>query len=150
MAQMNNSVMKLTSTTNMSKKMQICQNNLKLFGSFFSNGFGEVIQRSFGIWHTKCFPKETPPNLEELEDLCKKLGFKASTKAIGRITNLKIDNNEVDSKMHRNSTAEETPVEFQMFNATKVVTHTKFAAVKINDAFTIHLRSSKPLAKLVS
>jgi hypothetical protein len=119
---------------------------------FFSNGFGEVIQRSFGIWHTKCFSKETPPNLEELEDLCKKLGFKASTKAIGRITNPKIDSkiNEVDSKMPRNMTAEGTPIEFQMFNATKVVTYTKFAAVKINDAFTIHLRPSKPLAKLVS
>jgi hypothetical protein len=119
---------------------------------FFSNGFGEVIQRSFGIWHTNCFPKEIPSNLEELEDLCKKLGFKACTKVIGRITNLKIDSkiNEVDSKIPRSLTAEGTPIEFQMFNATKVVTYTKFAAVKINDAFTIHLRPSKPLAELVS
>lgn len=124
-----------------------------LFTNFFpklrySNGFGEVMQRSFGIWHTKCFPKETPPTLEELEDLCKKLGFKNSAKAIGRITNLKIDSrlNELDSK----NSSDGIPVEFQMFNATKVVTYTRFAAVKINDGFTVHLRPSKPLAKLVS
>lgn len=103
------------------------------------------MQRSFGIWHTKCFPKSSPPTLEELEDLCKKLGFKTSTKAIGRITNLKMD-----SKLSASATSDGIPVEFQMNNATKIVTYTKFAPVKINEGFTIHLRPSKPLAKLVS
>lgn len=57
--------------------------------------------------------------------------------------------NEHDSIISANST-NEIPVEFQMFNATKVVKFTKFAAVKVNDGFTVHLRPSKPLVKLVS
>lgn len=40
-------------------------------------------------------------------------------------------------------------VEFKSIDATKVVPYTKFSAVKINDEFTVHLRPSKPLAKLV-
>ena len=101
--------------------------------------------RSFGIWHTKCFPKETPPTQDELEDLCKKLGFSNTSKAIGRVTSLKGFSNE---------TAINEPgvvsVTFNSQNATKVVPFSKFSAVKLNDGFTVHLRPSKPLAKLES
>ena len=66
-----------------------------------------------------------------------------------------------DSKIHRkqseksstskdNSNSSKTNVEFKTFNATKVIAYSKFSAVKINDGFTVHLRPSKPLAKLVS
>lgn len=94
------------------------------------------MQRSFGIWHTKCFPKSSPPTQEELEDLCKQLGHQDTSNAKGRV------------KISNPNAAE--LVEFESFNATKVVPFSKFSAVKINDEFTVHLRPSKPLAKLVS
>lgn len=99
------------------------------------------MERSFGIWHTKCFPKATPPTQEEIEDLCKKLGIDSPINAVGRVMN---------SKPNKNSTSVDVPIEFQMFNATKVVTYSKFSAVQLNDGFTVHLRPSKPIAKLVS
>lgn len=114
-----------------------------------SYGHGEVMERSFGIWHTKCFPKAAPPTQEELEDLCMKLGFHNTTNAIGKISNSTFVT-KLDPKLSSdNATFEGTPIKFQMFNATKVVPYTKFSAVKLNDGFTVHLRPSKPLAKLV-
>lgn len=41
------------------------------------------------------------------------------------------------------------PIQFQSFNATKVILHSKFAATKINDGFTVHLKTDKPLGKIV-
>lgn len=110
-----------------------------------SNGFGEVMERSFGIWHVKCFPKESPPSQDELENLCKRLGFKETKNVVGKV----IDES-VRSKNINSASNETIPVEFQMFNATKVIPITKFSAVKINEGFSVHLRPSKPLAKLVS
>jgi hypothetical protein len=103
------------------------------------------MQRSFGIWHTKCFPKisdkNTAPTISELEALCVKLGFKANSKAISRIMNPEIK---------QNPKASETLVEFHSLNATKVVAVSKFSPVKVNDDFTVHIRPSRPFAKLVS
>lgn len=113
---------------------------------FFRNNYGEVLERSFGIWHTKCFPKATQPTQEELEDLCKKLGFRKTSNAMGKVINF---NNSTDSNSN-NSDIKEIPVKFQMHNATKVVAYTKFSAVKLNKGFTAHIRSGKPLAKLVT
>lgn len=100
------------------------------------------MEKTFGIWHTKCFPKETPPTQEELEALCKKLGFKDTTKVSARVTG-----SQVSEKS--NPAIEEISVEFKSFNATKVLPYSKFSAVQINDGFTVHLRPSQPLAKLV-
>lgn len=94
------------------------------------------MEQSFGIWHTRCFPKETPPTIEELERLCIKLGFKAGSKAIGRITNTSANLRSKNS--------------VESFNATKVAAFAKFAPVKVNEDFTVHLRPSRPLAQLVS
>lgn len=109
------------------------------------------MERSFGIWHTKCFPKSTPPSQQELEDLCKKLGFKNITEAIGRIANLNLNINlNTTLSSGKVTGTEEFPVKFETVNATKVVAYTKFSAVQLNDGFTVHLRPNKPLAKLVS
>ena len=104
------------------------------------------MQRSFGIWHTKCFPKtsdkNTAPTISELEDLCVKLGFKANSKAISRIMNPEIQ---------QNAKASQSLVEFKSsLNATKVIALSKFSPVKVNDDFTIHIRPSRPFAKLMS
>lgn len=107
------------------------------------------MQRSFGFWHTKCFPKSTPPSQEELENLCKELGFDNVTNVVGRITNSNKPFENLESKNPSNNSTV-IPVEFQMNNATKVVAYSKFSAVKLNDGFTVHLRPSKPIAKLVT
>lgn len=112
----------------------------KYFFFSFSDGFGEVMQNSFGIWHTKCFPKAAPPTQEQLEYLCKQLGFGNVARAESRITNPA--ENERQSK-------DDVQVEFHSINATKVVFYSKFSAVKVNDDFTVHLRPSQPLATLV-
>jgi hypothetical protein len=104
------------------------------------------MQRSFGIWHTKCFPKATPPNQEELEDLCKKLGFHDELNVVGRAINS--NNQEVQKSL--NAEVKLMPVEFESLNATKVIAYAKFSPVKVNEGFTVHLKPSKPLAKLVS
>lgn len=120
---------------------------------FLSHGYGEIMERSFGIWHTKCFPKSSPPTQEELELLCKRLGFKDTAIAVGRIMTSEQQMKTNDSQAHvpsSGSPLEDIPVEFKTLNATKVIPYSKFSAVKINDGFTVHLRPSKPLAKLVS
>lgn len=99
------------------------------------------MQKSYGIWHTKCFPKATPPNQDELEYLCKQLGWGNIARAESRITN--------PAENERQSSNDNTQVEFHSINATKVVIYSKFSAVKVNEGFTVHLRPSKPLATLV-
>ncbi|CRK92869.1 CLUMA_CG006281, isoform A [Clunio marinus] len=111
------------------------------------DSFGEVMERTYGIWHTKCFPKATPPSQQELEDLCKKLGFKNHPDAMARVIN---ENNTNFASSYNNSTVDNIEVTFKNFTATKIIAYTKFSPVQLNDKFTVHLRPSKPLAKLVS
>lgn len=129
-------------TTNRSKlrKLIKTKNFFKYFNS--SDGYGEVLEKSFGIWHTKCFPKTTAPTRDELEMLCKKLGVTDVTKADARVKNPK-------PRTPTKSKSDEIPIEFTMFNATKVVPYSKFSPVKVNEGFEIHLKPNKPLAKLV-
>lgn len=110
--------------------------------------FGEVMERSFGIWHTKCYPKKTLPSVEEMKDLCKKLGFDNVIYAQVRIVGTKTELAGKD--WQTNNATEIIPIPFKVLNATKVIPFTKFSAVKLNDGFTVHLRPSKPLAKLVT
>lgn len=92
-----------------------------------TDGFGEVMARSFGVWYSECFPKSSEPDFDTIgKNLCN------SSKFTARIIN-------------RNDTqlpAENSP-------AIKVVSETKFSAVQINDGFTVHLRTDKPLTKVV-
>lgn len=39
------------------------------------DGYGQVIEQTFGIWHTKCFPKEHVPNDADVAELCVELGY---------------------------------------------------------------------------
>jgi len=100
----------------------------------FRKSFGEVMERSFGIWHTKCFPKHSPPFKQEVINLCKELGYHNTTEPESRIAEA------------RNA----TKVEFESANATKVILYTKFFPVKINKEFSVHLKPSKPVAKMIS
>lgn len=51
----------------------------------FSDGYAQVIQQSYGVWHTKCFPKPNEPTEDEISDICRKVGYTDLHKARGRI-----------------------------------------------------------------
>lgn len=40
-----------------------------------ADGFYEVMQQEFGVWHTKCFPKSKPPTQEDLIEICRTMGY---------------------------------------------------------------------------
>lgn len=53
--------------------------------TIYSDGYARVIQQSYGIWHTKCFPKPNEPSQEEIADICHKVGYQQLHKSQGRI-----------------------------------------------------------------
>lgn len=40
-----------------------------------NDGYYEIMQQEFGVWHTKCFPKSKPPTEIDLFEVCRKLGY---------------------------------------------------------------------------
>lgn len=39
------------------------------------DGYGQVIEQTFGIWHTKCFPTTHEPTTADVAQLCVELGY---------------------------------------------------------------------------
>lgn len=54
-----------------------------------SDGYYEVMQQEFGIWHTKCFPRSKPPTQTDLVEICRKMGYidPVTPKARARLEN---------------------------------------------------------------
>lgn len=99
-----------------------------------------------GLWHTKCFPKTSPPTQSEIENICEQLNLKSRNfqpqARLKTSTNTTMSEKEENKNLH---------VEFQEAkNATKVVLFSKFSPTKVSDDFTTHLKTDKPLAKVVS
>lgn len=77
--------------------------------------------------------------------LCRELGFNNSVNSQAIIKgdiNAKVDEKSPNIKFF--------PVEFHSSNATKVVLYSKFSPTIINEAFTIHMKTDKPLGKIVA
>lgn len=74
--------------------------------------------------------------------LCKELGFKNDGKSQAII--------KADVNAKKDGNIKFIPVEFQSSNATKVVLYSKFSPTTINEAFTIHMKTDKPLGKIVA
>ncbi|CAL7938816.1 unnamed protein product [Xylocopa violacea] len=49
--------------------------------SYYSNGSGEVLRRSYGVWHSECFPSPLSSDVDA-ENLCKSMGYSS-----GNLTN---------------------------------------------------------------
>lgn len=102
-----------------------------------SSDYAQVIEQSFGIWHTKCFPRNQPPNTTEIADICKQLGYKTIKKPDFRFIEdedgKKTEAN-VNSKKYRESTKAEIV--------------SKFSAVRLN-SMTVFVKPSRPIARLV-
>lgn len=61
----------------------------------FSDSSGEMIRRSYGVWHTECFSSPVSPELAS--DLCKSMGYSSGNVindavATDQPTILKLDN----------------------------------------------------------
>lgn len=102
------------------------QNN----GARNANGFGEVMQQTFGLWHSKCYNKTTPPNREEMLQLCQTLGYKERTRVDVRI--LKEDEEDPDRS-----------------KPMKPVINSVYSDISLNKNLRFLLKPSQPVAKLV-
>jgi hypothetical protein len=98
-----------------------------------------------GLWHSKCYPKSSEPTQDDVDEICKQLGFTEVKKPQAKLRGLA-----EDIKQDKPTSIPFVPVEFHSSNATKVILHSKFAPTKINDGFTVHLKTDKPLGKIVS
>lgn len=52
---------------------------------YSNDGYAQVIEQSYGIWHTKCFPRSNPPDQNEIQDICKQLGYLNTSKVNFRV-----------------------------------------------------------------
>lgn len=97
--------------------------------------YAQVVEQSFGIWHTKCFPRNRPPNTTEIGDICKQLGYVPLKKPDFRIIEEDSDDDKVvETGKYRESTKAEIV--------------SKFSAVRL-DNFTVFVKPSRPIARLV-
>ena len=92
------------------------------------------MQQTYGVWHTKCFPKPNPPTQSELEAICRRIGYTDVTK---------VEQNLIPA-------AKNGTFEYFWQNATKSMTENKFAPIRLNEYFTVQMKVSQPIAKLVS
>lgn len=51
----------------------------------YSDGYRQVIEQTYGVWHTKCYPKPHHPSDEEIRDICIKVGYHNASNATGRV-----------------------------------------------------------------
>lgn len=86
----------------------------------YSAGSGEVIRRSYGVWHTECFSNPVTTE-EESSNLCKTMGYVSGT-------------------VKNDVTITEEP---------RVLERDDFYVVKMHNWFWMTLRNDKPLITLV-
>ncbi|XP_058836544.1 serine protease nudel [Topomyia yanbarensis] len=104
--------------------------------------YGEVMQQTFGVWHSKCFPKNVKYDDLAIKEICRSIGYRKIPKVYGR-------------KMLQESrlrTANNTgnPVDRLRKTATKAVVLNKFSKVVINDKQSFFMKPSRPMFRLVN
>ncbi|KAH8305277.1 hypothetical protein KR018_010024, partial [Drosophila ironensis] len=113
--------------------------------------YGQVIEQTYGIWHTKCFPKSSPPQVDEVREICKKLGYnpyrQPSYRLIDDEENKAVHTYEL-ADMRGRSFSNETLVG-KYRDSTKAMIVSKFSPLQLNDRLTLFLKSSRPIAELV-
>lgn len=116
---------------------------------------GQVIEQHYGIWHTKCYPRENPPDLTEVQRLCRLMGYNGRSRPTFRIIDDSLRNNrnllQSFAQIFSGTASSYIPLattlrKYQI--PTKAVILTKFSPVDINK-FRILIRPSRPLAELV-
>ncbi|XP_018802271.1 PREDICTED: serine protease nudel [Bactrocera latifrons] len=115
--------------------------------------FGQVIEQSYGVWHTKCFPRNSPPDLKEVRQICKKLGFspykQPSYRIIDDAVKQVVATNEWPDQRGRSfGDDEESPLAERYRSATKAVVVSKFSPLSLNEELTLFLKPSRPIAEV--
>lgn len=101
---------------------------------FYQRGdYGELVQRSYGIWHTKCYSKAFAPSQTELLQLCQAIGIRTA-----------IDGARIDVRI-----IDETLPDPARLSASLAVQDSGYHSVMLNNRTTFYMRPSRPLVKLV-
>ncbi|KAH8418283.1 hypothetical protein KR222_011544, partial [Zaprionus bogoriensis] len=113
--------------------------------------YGQVIEQSYGIWHTKCFPKSTPPSVAEVREICRKLGFnpdrQPSYRLIDDAANEAVHTYEWADRRGRSFSNDTLVGKYR--DSTKALIISKFSPLQLNDRLTLFLKPSRPIAELV-
>ncbi|XP_063702432.1 serine protease nudel [Culicoides brevitarsis] len=119
-----------------------------------SDGYYEVMQQEFGVWHTKCFPKSKPPTQTDLIEICRKMGYidPKYPKARARVDNetvMAILPNSDNSQMEFVREERKLNTTHDLAPATKAIISNKFSTLQVNDDIKLYVKPSRPLASLV-
>lgn len=113
--------------------------------------YGQVIEQSYGIWHTKCFPKSKPPGINEVREICKKLGYNPdrlpSYRLLDDASNKPQHTFEVPDRRGRIFSNETVVGKYR--DSTKAVIISKFSPLQLNEQLTLFLKPSRAIAELV-
>ncbi|XP_055910873.1 serine protease nudel [Eupeodes corollae] len=113
--------------------------------SSFTSGYGQVTEQSYGIWHTKCFPRQRPPDSDEVSEICRKLGYHSRRPPSYRLID---DNADIVAATHvENGGFTKSPGKYR--DATKAVVINKFSPLHLNEDLTLIMKPSRPIAQLV-
>ncbi|EDV41196.1 uncharacterized protein Dana_GF10896 [Drosophila ananassae] len=113
--------------------------------------YGQVIEQTYGIWHTKCFPKSSPPQVDEVREICKKLGYnpyrQPSYRLIDDEENKAVHTYELADRQGRSFSNDSLVGKYR--DSTKALIISKFSPLQLNERLTLFLKSSRPIAELV-
>ncbi|XP_040157483.1 serine protease nudel isoform X2 [Anopheles arabiensis] len=108
----------------------------------YEAGYGELMEQSYGIWHSKCFPTTTQFDDEYMKRICEQLGYSQVRKIFGRAI--------VQGARLRTANQTETPVDKLRRSATKAIVQNKFSKVVINQNHTFYMKPSRPMFKVIN
>lgn len=113
--------------------------------------YGQVIEQSYGIWHTKCFPKSSPPDSSEVRQICHKLGYnphrQPNYRLIDDAEDEIVEASEWPDMKGRSFGNESIAGKYR--DSTKAVVVSRFSPLHLNDELTLFLKPSRPIAELV-
>ncbi|XP_053674751.1 serine protease nudel [Anopheles nili] len=108
----------------------------------YEAGYGELMEQSYGIWRSKCFPKTAQFDDEYMRRICEQLGYNQVRKIYGRAI--------VEGTRLRTANETESAVDKLRRAATKTIVQNKFSKVVINDNHTFYMKPSRPMFKLIN
>ncbi|XP_062549399.1 serine protease nudel [Armigeres subalbatus] len=104
--------------------------------------YGEVMQQTHGIWHSKCFPKNDKYDNQTIKEICNRIGYLQVRKVFG-MKMLHESRLRTDNRTH-------DPVDRLRSAATKAVVLNQFSKVAINGKQKFFMKPSRPLFTLVN